>query len=75
MERFDRLKKILEYRFACFGFQETSDYIEAWCPQEKKELLDFRGGKMYLCHGVPVYGKAMVLKEEKGRYIRIRLKS
>ncbi len=40
MERFEQLKKILEYRFDCFGFRETSDYIEAYCPQEKKELLD-----------------------------------
>ncbi len=34
-----------------------------------------RGGKMYLCHGVPVYGKAVVLKEAEGKYTRIRLKS
>lgn len=35
----------------------------------------FRGGKMYACHGVPVYGKTVILKEEKGKYVRIRLKN
>ncbi len=35
----------------------------------------FRGGKMYLCHGIPVYGKAAALKKAGGKYVRIRLKS
>lgn len=35
----------------------------------------FQGGKMYICHKIPVYGKAVILKEDKGEYTRIRLKN
>lgn len=34
-----------------------------------------QGGKMYTCHGVPVYGKTVVLHENDGAYRRIRLKN
>ena len=36
----------------------------------------FRGGKMYICHGIPVYGKAVVLRwEDETQCERIRLKT
>lgn len=35
----------------------------------------YRGGKMYLCHDVPIYGKAVAIKWEKESYRRIRLKT
>ena len=35
----------------------------------------YRGGKMYICHGIPVYGKAVVLHWEEGQCKRIRLKT
>ena len=62
----------------------SSQIVTGWdiCAKqgEKWTLLvwnreTFQGGKMYLCHGVPVYGKAVVLKEAEGQYTRIRLKS
>jgi hypothetical protein len=36
----------------------------------------YRGGKMYICHGIPVYGKAAVLYwENESKCKRIRLKT
>ena len=35
----------------------------------------YRGGKMYLCHDIPVYGKAVILRWENGQCERIRLKT
>lgn len=35
----------------------------------------FRGGKMYYCHGVPIYGKAVAIRWEKDGYQRIRIKN
>ena len=35
----------------------------------------YRGGKMYICHGVSVYGKAVVLRWDKEKCQRIRLKT
>ena len=36
----------------------------------------FRGGKMYICHGIPVYGKAVALCwDDKRKCKRIRLKT
>lgn len=35
----------------------------------------FRGGKMYLCHDVPVYGKTVALCRDGETYRRIRLKN
>ena len=65
---------------------EVSDeFITAWDievdGQLKWTLLvwnreTYRGGKMYLCHGVPVYGKAVALYwEDETKCKRIRLKT
>lgn len=60
------------------------EFVTAWdiyvAGQRKWTLLiwnreTFRGGKMYLCHGVPVYGKAVALKWEGTGVKRIRLKT
>ena len=60
------------------------DFVTAWdivvAGQRKWTLLiwnreTFRGGKMYLCHGVPVYGKAVALKWEDAVAKRIRLRT
>ena len=60
------------------------EFVTAWdivaAGQRKWTLLiwnreTFRGGKMYLCHGVPVYGKAVALKWEDTGVKRIRLKA
>lgn len=62
----------------------SKEFVTAWdiavAGQRKWTLLiwnreTFRGGKMYLCHGVPVYGKAVVLKWENTGVKRIRLKT
>ena len=62
----------------------SKEFVTAWdivaAGQRKWTLLiwnreTFRGGKMYLCHGVPVYGKAVALKWEDTGVKRIRLKA
>lgn len=69
-----------------FGRKEpvSGQTVTAWdirgAKGQKQTILvwnreTFRGGKMYTCHGVPVYGKTVILKEIKGEYIRIRLKN
>lgn len=59
------------------------EFVTAWdimiAGQRKWTLMiwnreTFRGGKMYLCHGVPVYGKAIALRWEDSGVRRIRLK-
>lgn len=35
----------------------------------------YRGGKMYYCHGVPVYGKAIAIRWQGENYQRIRIKN
>ena len=34
-----------------------------------------RGGKMYYCHGVPVYGKVVAIRWQGENYQRIRIKN
>lgn len=62
----------------------AKEFVTAWdievLGQRKWTLLiwnreTFRGGKMYLCHGVPIYGKAVALKWEDTGVKRIRLKT
>ena len=62
----------------------SKEFVTAWdivvAGQRKWTLLiwnreTFRGGKMYLCHGVPVYGKAVALKWEDAGVKRIRMKT
>ena len=59
------------------------EFVTAWdviiAGQRKWTLMiwnreTYRGGKMYLCHGVPVYGKAVALCWEDSGVRRIRLK-
>lgn len=60
------------------------EFVTAWdivvAGKRKWTLLiwnreTFRGGKMYLCHGVPVYGKAVALKWQDTDVKRIRMKT
>lgn len=62
----------------------AEDFVTAWDivveNQRKWTLLiwnreTFRGGKMYLCNGVPIYGKAVAVKWDDTGVKRIRLKT
>ena len=62
----------------------SQDMITAWdieLSDDKKYTViiwnreTYRGGKMYLCHGIPVYGKAVVLRWKGNACQRIRLKT
>lgn len=36
---------------------------------------NYKGGKLYLCHGIPIYGKAVALRRDGARPCRYRLKT
>ena len=62
----------------------SQDFVTAWDIELEGKLQwtlliwnreTYRGGKMYLCHDIPVYGKAIAMRWDDDKCQRIRLKN
>ena len=62
----------------------SNDIVRAWDVETEEGLQwtiiiwnreTYRGGKMYYCHEVPIYGKAIAIRWQGNDYQRIRIKN
>ena len=78
-----RIKPIDIYQYGK-DVPATKEVVQAWDIETEDGLQwsiviwnseTYRGGKMYYCHDVPIYGKAVAIRWKGENYQRIRIKN